>query len=120
MALENLVGIDVSKDSFTLAILSPKDGSLSTHTLSFNHKDLRRLPSLLDSPCRIAVESSGPYSSLLLGNLRRLGFKPLLINPLLIKRFSSSLSLRLTKTDPIDEKNNCPLPRLRPENRPKP
>jgi len=102
MVPQKLVGIDVSKDSFTLAILSPQDGSLSTHTLSFRHEDLVRLPSLLSSPCRIAVESSGPYSTLLMGNLSRLGFKPLLINPLRIKRFSSSLSLRLTKTDPID------------------
>ena len=32
MAPQKLVGIDVSKDSFTLAILSPEDGSFSTHT----------------------------------------------------------------------------------------
>lgn len=102
MVPQKLVGIDVSKDSFTLAILSPEDGSFSTHTLSFSHKDLRRLPFLLNYPCRIAVESSGPYSTLLMGNLRKMGLRPLLINPLRIKRFSSSLSLRLTKTDPID------------------
>ena len=102
MAPQKPVGIDVSKDSFTLAILSPEDGSFSTHTLSFSHKDLRRLPLLLNSPCRIAVESGGPYSTLLMGNLRKMGLRPLLINPLRIKRFSSSLSLRLTKTDPID------------------
>jgi len=73
MAPQKLVGIDVSKDSFTLAILSSEDGCLSTHTLSFSHRDLRKLPFLLNSPCRIAVESSGPYSTLLMGNLRKMG-----------------------------------------------
>ena len=49
MASEKLVGIDVSKDSFTLAILSPQDGSLATHTFSFSYEDLLRLPSLLNA-----------------------------------------------------------------------
>jgi len=97
MLATKFVGIDVSKDSFTIAILSPQDGSFS-----LNSEGMEKFFQLLNPSCHIAIESSGPYSSLLVGNLSQQGFKPRLVNPLRIKNFSSSLSLRLTKTDPID------------------
>ena len=123
MNSQKFIGIDVSKDSFTVAIFFPMENSLSSQTLSLDHQGLRKLTALIHPPSRLALESSGPYSSLLLGILQSQGFEPELINPLRIKRFSSSLSLRLTKTDPIDAKTIAlflasqpnPSPHLQPD-----
>ena len=107
MSAQKFIGIDVSKDSFTAAIFLPEENSLSIHSFPLNHQGLHNFYNLINSNPSpiIALESSGPYSSLLLGNLQNQGFEPNLLNPLRIKKFASSFSLRPTKTDSVDAKH---------------
>ncbi|RKZ23913.1 IS110 family transposase [bacterium] len=100
------IGIDISKDSFTYSIVNHRGKIVKQETVPFTRKSLQNFISLLKSlkPVCIGIESTGPYHHLLSVNLRKHGFKPRIINPLLIKNFHKATSLRKTKTDKIDSK----------------
>uniref|UniRef100_UPI001D0D1C0D IS110 family transposase n=1 Tax=Streptococcus pneumoniae TaxID=1313 RepID=UPI001D0D1C0D len=57
---------------------------------------------LLNQDCLIALENTGHYAFNLLNFLHEQGYKVYTYNPLLIKKFAKSLSLRKTKTDKKD------------------
>ncbi|HET0022165.1 TPA: transposase, partial [Streptococcus pneumoniae] len=56
----------------------------------------------LNQDCLIALEDTGHYAFNLLNFLHEQGYKVYTYNPLLIKKFAKSLSLRKTKTDKKD------------------
>lgn len=101
------VGIDVSKDSFSVATLDVKAQSVFSmnplmnaqgfaeflKVLTAHHDDLRTAV--------VALESTGPYHLNLYSFLVSKGIMTLVVNPLIIANFNK-LSLRRTKTDKKD------------------
>jgi transposase len=103
------VGIDVAKSKHDLAVLS-EDGELVTKNFRFQnsyqgfHKLFLHLEQL-NVPAdqiKIALEDTGHYAYNLINFLRELGYLVFTYNPLLIKEFSRSLSMRKAKTDKKD------------------
>ena len=100
-----LVGIDVAKDDFVVALRHVED---QTWTFTMDLEGLDKFESFVDDlggfDDRIALglEASGPYSALLLGWLFAHHARVSLLNPLQIYRFRKARSLRNTKTDAID------------------
>jgi transposase len=101
------VGIDVSKDSFSVAGLNDKAKvvffmcplmnaqgfSEALKVLKAHHDDL--------SSVVVALESTGPYHLNLFSFLVSKGITTIVVNPLIITNFTK-LSLRRTKTDKKD------------------
>jgi transposase len=101
------VGIDVSKDSFSVAGLNEKAKLLFSlsplmNTQGFSEflKTLRSHGNDLSSVI-VALESTGPYHLNLFSFLVSKGITTIVVNPLIIANFAK-LSLRKTKTDRKD------------------
>jgi transposase len=101
------VGIDVSKDSFSVAGLGAQGGTTFSLTAGMNRAGFSELfkaissHSVTLSDVVVAMESSGCYHLNLFSFLSSKGLRTLVINPLVIANFSR-LSLRKTKTDRKD------------------
>lgn len=101
---DTFIGIDVSKDTFNFAIVdenlkSIQEGSLTMDLNGFNQ--LLDIIKKFNNPI-VALESTGSYHINILSFLSSKSIVTAIINPSLIKRFFSSISLRNTKTDVID------------------
>lgn len=100
------VGIDVAKNKHDVTALNvPGKTVLKPLTFSNNKAGFELLDlSLrqLNQDCLIALENTGHYAFNLLNFLHEQGYKVYTYNPLLIKKFAKSLSLRKTKTDKKD------------------
>lgn len=102
-------GIDVSKFKHDLAILE-EHGKTITKNLRFDNsaqgfKILKDHLEALDSPIseiHIALEDTGHYGDNLVMFLQNLGYSVFTYNPLLIKEFVKSQTLRKSKTDKKD------------------
>jgi transposase len=101
-----LVGIDLAKDSFAVAI-----GSVPTEPVRSFALTREGLSGFLDflapfgafpQAFAFGIEASGPYTKLLVAWLHRHCARVFLFNPLQIYRFRRAQSLRRTKTDAID------------------
>lgn len=103
------VGIDVSKYKHNLAILDDT-GEIITKNFRFantyqgfqslkEHLEVFKIPT---TECHIALEDTGHYANNLVAFLQKLGFPVFTYNPLLIKEFVKSLTLRKSKTDKKD------------------
>jgi transposase len=101
------VGIDVSKDSFSVAGLDAQGDTSFTLAAGMHKAGFSELfkaissHSVTPSDVVVAMESSGCYHLNLFAFLRSKGLQTLVINPLLVANFSR-LSLRKTKTDRKD------------------
>ena len=100
------IGIDISKFKHDCAVIDDV-GEVITPSWSFanDHEGFSQLKVLLDSlgtETRIGLESTGHYGTNLKLFLESIGFSFMEFNPLLIKRFVKSKSLRKTKSDSID------------------
>lgn len=103
------VGIDVSKYKHDLAILDEHGEILSKHFRFANtyqgfqklkeHLETLELPT---SELRIALEDTGHYADNLIAFLQNIGYPTFTYNPLIIKEFVKSLTLRKSKTDKKD------------------
>ena len=101
------VGIDVSKKKHDVALLDDNGEDLTKFKFRNNYDGFYRLHSKLcqvsfDTDIQIALEDTGHYAYNLLWFLRANGYKVFSYNPLLIKEFAKSTSLRKTKTDKKD------------------
>lgn len=103
------VGIDIAKNKHDLACISDTGHILIKHFRFTNsHHGFSELKARLNqlSPITtdilIALESTGHYNYNLVSFLRNLGYTILTYNPLIIKEFAKSQSLRKTKTDVKD------------------
>ncbi len=101
------VGIDVSKDSFSVAGLNEKAKLVLSAVPEMNDrgftqffKDIMSHSKDLSSVI-VALESTGPYHINLYSFLVAKGITTIIINPLIIANFAR-LSLRKTKTDKKD------------------
>lgn len=100
------VGIDVAKNKHDVAVLNDK-GKLILKPLTFSNTRAGfnlfiNTLSQLKQDYLIALEDTGHYAFNLLDFLHEHGATVYTYNPLLIKEFAKSLSLRKTKTDKKD------------------
>ena len=103
----NYAGIDISKYKHDLFVMSDF-GEVITERLSFanNSDGFAQLKRELDlcgiGNVRIGFEATGNYGINLKLFLERIGYDYMEINPLLVKEYIKSTSLRRTKTDKLD------------------
>lgn len=103
------VGIDVSKYKHDLAILDEHGEILSKHFRFANtYQGFQKLKEHLETlelptyELHIALEDTGHYADNLIAFLQNIGYPTFTYNPLLIKEFVKSLTLRKSKTDKKD------------------
>lgn len=105
----NYAGIDISKYKHDCFIMSDL-GEVISEGFSFtnNTKGFGQLRNILEkfdhSNIRIGFESTGNYALNLKLFLEKNGFDFMEINPVLVKEYAKSNSLRRTKTDKLDAK----------------
>jgi transposase len=101
------VGIDVSKDSFSVAVLNEKAKTVFSMSPLMNAEGFAEFLKALTarqanlSTVVVALESTGPYHLNLYSFLLSKGIMTVIVNPLIIANFTK-LSLRRTKTDRKD------------------
>ena len=104
------VGIDISKYKHDCFICS-NTGEIIVENLSFdnNQKGFQQFLDLLKSydNVHIGLEATGHYGLNLKLFLEKNNYSFMEFNPLLVKEFSKSLSLRRTKTDKVDAMIIC-------------
>ncbi len=103
------IGIDIAKNKHDLACIDETGETIimnyrfansyqGFHQLKLKLKQL----SPITQDVQIALESTGHYSYNIIAFLRELGYTVFAYNPLIIKDFAKSQSLRKTKTDRKD------------------
>ena len=101
------VGIDISKYKHTLVVASHL-GEVVQKPFDFDNSQLgfklllEKLKPYDSNQLKIGFESTGHYSANLRQFLSNQGYSFYQLNPHLVKKFSSSLSIRKAKTDKID------------------
>ncbi|WP_415669257.1 IS110 family transposase, partial [Streptococcus hyovaginalis] len=100
------VGIDVAKNKHEFTVLDGT-GKQVLKTITFTNRKqgfelLHNTLKQLAQDCLIAMEDTGHYTLNLLKCLHEKAYQVYTYNPLLIKEFTKSLSLRKTKTDKKD------------------
>ncbi len=105
---KHFLGIDISKDSFDIALLDSKARLVLKDKLSMSKDGFDTLKEYLllynKDEMLLILESTGIYHLPLLSFLLECDFKCCVVNPLLIKSFISSTTLRKTKNDAKDAK----------------
>ena len=107
MQYKYFVGIDISKDYFSIAILNTEGEIIRESTFSQVTGDYGKFVTILHNitdkdKIVIGLESSGNYHINLLSYLISKSYNVVLINPILLKNFRDFTNLRRTKTDKID------------------
>ena len=103
---KQFLGIDISKDSFDITLLE-NSGEIKLEKKLLMDRDgfdtlLEYLSSYHKDSLLIAMEATGIYHLPLLTFLFENSFKCAVINPILIKSFIGSTTLRKTKNDKKD------------------
>jgi len=98
------IGIDISKGSFNYSVVDEGCKQIESNKLSMDRGGFDELKKVAEKykDSIVACESTGSFHINLISFLLSFKREVALINPSLIKRFSSSVSLRKTKTDEID------------------
>jgi len=99
-------GIDVSKDSFDITLLESSGEVKLQEKLTMDREGfnalLKHLSSYSKEKLLVSMEATGIYHLPLLSFLLENSFKSVVINPILIKSFIDSTTLRKTKNDKKD------------------
>ena len=99
-------GIDVSKDSFDITLLESSGEVKLQEKLTMDREGfnalLKHLSSYSKEKLLVSMEATGIYHLPLLSLLLENSFKSVVINPILIKSFIGSTTLRKTKNDKKD------------------
>jgi transposase len=99
-------GIDVSKDSFDITLLESSGEVKLQEKLTMDREGfnalLKHLSSYSKEKFLVSMEATGIYHLPLLSFLLENSFKSVVINPILIKSFIGSTTLRKTKNDKKD------------------
>jgi len=103
---KQFIGIDISKDSFDATLLT-SSGEIKLQDKLTMDRDgfntlLKHISSYSKEELLIAMEATGIYHLPLLSFLLENNFKCVVINPILIKSFIGSTTLRKTKNDKKD------------------
>lgn len=101
---KNFIGIDVSKSSFNFCVIDETGKPVKKGLCEMNEKSFKDFRQVLESfPLSVVVlESTGSYHINILSFIASFKKDVCLVNPVLIKRFIQTVSLRKTKTDEID------------------
>ena len=122
MCYKVFVGIDISKDSFSVCALDSKQKVFFESSFPMNQKGfqglIEKLKPFKKDSVLIGKESTGCYHINLFAFLSKKGFQCVVLNPLLVSNFIK-LSLRKTKTDRTDAKNIASMLSLIHEKLPK-
>jgi len=106
MMFEQFLGIDISKDSFDITLLESSGEIKLQEKLSMDRYGFNTLVEYLSSYSKdkllVSMEATGIYHLPLLSFLLENSFKSVVINPILIKSFIGSTTLRKTKNDKKD------------------
>ena len=106
MMYEQFCGIDISKDSFDLTLLESSGEIKMQEKLTMDRDGFNTLLEYLSSYPKdkllVSMEATGIYHLPLLSFLLENSFKSVVINPILIKSFIGSTTLRKTKNDKKD------------------
>ena len=106
MMIKQFIGIDISKDSFDVTLLEGSGEIKLEVKLTMDREGFDTLLEYLSPYAKeeqlIAMEATGIYHLPLLSFLLELEFRCAVINPILIKSFIGSTSLRKTKNDKKD------------------
>ncbi len=102
--MKYFIGIDVSKDSFDYCIADGQCDAVKHGKCAMNREGFNAFKEILKNytDCVIALESTGSYHTNLLSFLVSFKQEVCLINPVLINRFTQTMTLRKTKTDKAD------------------
>jgi len=106
--MKNLLfyGIDVSKDSFDIAVINQNKEIVTKNKFEMNSNGFKTLSKSIAEiqydDVLFVMESTGAYHLNLYFFLVDNNFKAAVVNPLLIHNFAKSISLRKTKTDKKD------------------
>lgn len=103
------IGIDVSKNSFCLAVKN-HNFIISNKNLPMSKDGFDQLLQLLNNfkdSSIIAMEHSGIYHINLYNFLKLNSFNTIILNPYLLYHFNKFINPKPTKTDKIDAKNIC-------------
>lgn len=103
------VGIDIAKYKHDCTILTEDGNVVNTFSFPNNEEGYETLKEALDllnhsQKIKIGLEATGHYTRNLTKFLASIGHKYFLLNPYLVKRFATAITLRKTKTDRIDSK----------------
>lgn len=98
--LNIFAGIDISKDSFDISIVSTQHTGRSAR-FSNDREGFLQLQSMLPAGAHCVMEATGPYYLRLATWLHNNGFVVSVVNPLVIRRFAQ-MQLRRVKTDKAD------------------
>ena len=106
MMYQQFCGIDVSKDSFDITLLN-SNGEIKLQDKLLMNRDgfnalLKHLSSYPKEKLLVAMKATGIYHLPLLSFLLENSFKSVVVNPILIKSFIGSTTLRKTKNDKKD------------------
>lgn len=99
MISNNYVGIDISKETFDVAIY--QSSGYQYYKFSNNSRGFRALRKLVNRDHHMVMEASGPYYMQLATDLHENGFAVSVVNPLVIRRFCQ-MRLSRAKTDRKD------------------
>jgi transposase len=103
---QQFCGIDVSKDSFDITLLESSGEVKLQEKLSMDREGfnalLRYLSTYSKEKLLVSMEATGIYHLPLLSFLLENSFNSVVINPILIKSFIGSTTLRKTKNDKKD------------------
>lgn len=103
---KQFVGIDISKDSFDLTLLDSSGEIKHSEKLTMDRDGfntfLEYLKPYPKDKLLVSMEATGIYHIPLLSFLLKHSFKSVVINPILIKSFIGSTTLRKTKNDKKD------------------
>ena len=97
-------GIDIAKNSFSVAIIDKNNRAVKTLTAKMNKEGFEKLLHTLTymkNEVVVGMESSGSYHINLFHFLTKRGFNVIIINPLIVNNYNK-LSLRKCKTDEKD------------------
>jgi len=101
----NAVGIDISKDKSTIAVLRPfGEVVISPYEIKHTNGELKELAKklkTLDGETRVVLEHTGRYYEPVINTLYKEGIFVCAVNPLLIKEYGNN-SIRKVKTDSAD------------------
>lgn len=104
--MKYFIGIDVSKDTFHYCVVDHQSFEVAHGNLTMDRAGFDSLKQVINKHADnvVAMESTGGYHTNLLSFILSFKQEVCLVNPLLIKRFTQTMTLRKTKTDKVDAK----------------
>lgn len=99
--VEKIVGIDISKSTFSVAYRS--GSTVRSSEWEYTDEQMAKFARTLDKGCIAVMEATGVYHTRLASYLYSRSIKVSVVNPLAAKNFARAL-MRRTKTDKADSK----------------